>query len=310
MNGSVNIIETRGLVRRFGALTAVDRIDLDAPAGCIYGFLGPNGAGKTTTIRLLLGLIRPDAGEVRLFGKPLRGFRRESLARTGSLVEQPSLHPHLTGRENLEIVRILRRRPRKSVDKALAVVRLEKEADRLVGTYSLGMRQRLGLAVAVLGDPELLILDEPTNGLDPAGIREIRLLIRSLPGELGMTVFLSSHLLSEVEQVASHAGIVDRGRLVFQGKMADLAEMKGPGLEIRARPRDKARLLLAEAGYESVERDDGALLVADADEAAAAALARRLIEAGMDVSHLALRRATLEDVFLKMTGNGGERSSS
>jgi len=310
MNGSVNIIETRGLIRRFGALTAVDRIDLDAPAGCIYGFLGPNGAGKTTTIRLLLGLIRPDAGEVRLFGKPLRGSRRESLARTGSLVEQPSLYPHLTGRENLEIVRLLRRRPGKSVDKALAVVRLEKDADRLVRTYSLGMRQRLGLAAALLGDPELLILDEPTNGLDPAGIREIRLLIRSLPGEFGMTVFLSSHLLSEVEQVASHAGIVDRGRLVFQGKMADLAEMKGSGLEIRARPRDKARLLLAEAGYEALERDDGALLVANADEAAAAALARRLIEAGVDISHLAPRRATLEDVFLKMTGNGGERSSS
>jgi ABC-type multidrug transport system ATPase subunit len=193
------IIETNDLTRRFGSVKAVDGVSLRVPPGSIYGFLGPNGAGKTTTIRMLLGLIRPNAGEVSLFGRSLSEQRLELLRRVGSLVESPSLYPHLTGWENLELIRRMVGGKPSEIEHALAVVRMEDAAHRLVREYSLGMRQRLGLAVALYGQPELLILDEPTNGLDPAGIHEMRELICSLPHE-GLTVFLSSHLLSEVDQ--------------------------------------------------------------------------------------------------------------
>ena len=201
-------ITTFRLTRRFGDLTAVADLDLQVPGGSVYGFLGPNGAGKTTTIRLLLGLIRPNAGEVRLFGQSLRDGRMTLLRRVGALVETPSLYPHLTGRENLEVTRRLLDARQEQINRALAIVKLEQDAHRRVAHYSSGMRQRLGLALALLGEPELLILDEPTNGLDPAGIREMRDLICRLPEEHGVTVFLSSHLLNEVEQVATHIGII------------------------------------------------------------------------------------------------------
>jgi len=189
------------------------------PESGIYGFLGLNGAGKTTMIRLLLGLIKADAGSIRMFGQP---FGHELLRRIGSLVEMPSLYSHLTGRENLEVTRRQIAAPRSRIDHALAVVRLDADADRLVREYSLGMKQRLGLALALLNAPQLLILDEPTNGLDPAGIHEIRELLRGMPREHGITVFLSSHLLSEVEQLAESIGIVHEGKLLFQGSLAQL----------------------------------------------------------------------------------------
>jgi len=216
------LIETRGLSRRFGAQVAVDDLNLLVPAAGVYGFLGPNGAGKTTAIRMLLGLIRPDAGEVCLFGQPLRSNHRALMSRVGALVEAPSLYPHLTGRENLEVTRRLLGSPPKLIDVALDTIRLMRDADRRVREYSLGMRQRLGLALALLNKPQLLILDEPTNGLDPAGIHEMRDLIRRLPDEFGVTVFLSSHLLSEVEQIASHIGIIHESKLLFQGTLAEL----------------------------------------------------------------------------------------
>ena len=212
-------IETHELTRRFGDHTAVDCAELRVPQGGIYGFLGLNGAGKTTTIRLILGLIRADAGSVHVFGEP---FAREALRRIGALVEVPSLYSHLTGRENLEVTRRQLGASRSSIDRSLSIVGLERDANRLVREYSLGMKQRLGLALALLTSPDLLILDEPTNGLDPAGIHEMRELLRRMPAEYGVTVFLSSHLLSEVEQIAGSVGIIHEGRMVFQGSIGEL----------------------------------------------------------------------------------------
>jgi ABC-type multidrug transport system ATPase subunit len=261
------VVETAGLTRHFGTVRAIDSLDLHVSAGSVYGFLGPNGAGKTTTIRMLLGLIRPDCGTVRLFERP---FHRGSLARVGALVESPALHRHLTGRENLEVVRRMTGRRLSDVDRALDIVRLGDAAERRVAGSSLGTRQRLGLALALLGAPELLILDEPTNGLDPAGIREVRELLSRLASEQGITVFFSSHLLSEVAQVATHAGIVNRGRLVFQCALAELRERMRPQLEIGTdRPEEAARSLAA-ASFRVARWNGQGVLVEAAHEAAAA----------------------------------------
>src|SRR6185295_8018037 len=254
------LIETCGLTRRFGAQPAVEDLNLLVPAAGVYGFLGPNGAGKTTAIRMLLGLIRPNTGEVRLFGQSLNGNHRSLMRRVGALVEAPSLYPHLTGRENLEVTRCLLGSDRNLVELALATVKLTKDADRRVREYSLGMRQRLGLALALLNNPDLLILDEPTNGLDPAGIHEMRDLIRRLPDEFGVTVFLSSHLLSEVEQIASHIGIIHESKLLFQGTLAELQQRQQTELTIGVTKPDAAVDCLVNAGW-SVQRRDGLLTV-------------------------------------------------
>src|SRR5215813_7172541 len=243
------LIETRGLTRRFGVQLAVDALNLSVPAAGVYGFLGPNGAGKTTAIRMLLGLIRPNAGEVYLFGQPLVTNRYSLMRRVGALVEMPSLYPHLTGRENLEVTRRLLGVRRELVDLALETVRLTKDANRRVREYSLGMRQRAGLALALLNKPDLLILDEPTNGLDPAGIHEMRDLIRRLPGESGLTVFLSSHLLSEVEQIASHIGIIHEGHLLFQGTLAELQAQRQEHLVVGVKQSEQAMSCLTSAGW-------------------------------------------------------------
>ncbi len=291
------VIETEKLSREFGAVRAVEGLELQVEAGSVYGFLGPNGAGKTTTIRMLLGLIRPDAGRVRLFGEP---FHRRLLARVGSLVETPSLYPHLTGRENLEVMRRLNGLKKAGVERALAIVRLNGAAGRLVSGYSLGMRHRLGLALALIGEPELLVLDEPANGLDPAGIREIRELVSRLPSESGTTVFLSSHLLAEVEQVATHVGIIDSGSLLFQGPLASLQARMRPRLEIRVDCPNDAAALLAAASF-AARRNGCGILVEDADEALAARANALLVGHGFAVHHLQLRSPSLEDVYLSMT---------
>jgi ABC-2 type transport system ATP-binding protein len=294
-------IETYGLTRRFGAQLAVDDLNLSAPEAGVYGFLGPNGAGKTTTIRMLLSLIRPDAGEVRLFGVPL-AVDRPSLMRTvGALVEAPSLYPHLTGSENLEVTRRLLGADRGLIDEALRVVKLAQDAHRRVREYSTGMRQRLGLALALLNKPRLLVLDEPTNGLDPAGIHEMRDLIRRLPREFGATVFLSSHLLSEVEQVASHIGIIHQGRLLFQGALAELQAQRLERLIIGVKQTEQAMRCLAAAGWSVQRRDDGRLAVSAATGDAAAQINSLLVYQGLDVFHVALVQASLEDIFLTMT---------
>jgi ABC-type multidrug transport system ATPase subunit len=300
-NVSDPIITTSHLTRRFGELTAVDGVDLKVPQGSVYGFLGPNGAGKTTTIRMLLGLIRPDAGEVALFGLPLRPNRIALLRRVGALVEGPSLYPHLTGRENLEVTRRMVSATRAQRDRALHLVHLEDAADRLVRTYSMGMKQRLALALALMAGPDLLILDEPTNGLDPAGIREVRELITTMPGEFGITVFLSSHLLSEVEQVATHIGIIQEGRLRFQGTLDALHAQTAERLTLEVdRPRQAERLL-QEAGWRVRSNGGERLSVAVNGRSDVALINAQLVRGGANVTHLNLARPTLEDIFLALT---------
>lgn len=294
-------IETYGLTRSFGAQLAVDNLNLLAPEAGVYGFLGPNGAGKTTTIRMLLGLIRPNAGKVHLFGEPLAGNHQSLMRRAGALVETPSLYPHLTGRENLEVTRRLLGAKRELIDRALEIVKLTADAHRRVREYSLGMRQRLGLALALLNNPQLLILDEPANGLDPAGIHEMRDLIRRLPAEFGITVFLSSHLLSEVEQVANHIGIIHQGRLLFQGTLAELQAERQQHLTIGVKQTDQAYSCLTDAGWKTHKGKDGRLVVAAQTPDAAAEINSLLVNHRLDVFHVALSQDSLEDIFLSLT---------
>lgn len=296
------IIETRRLTRRFGTQLAVDDLNLQAPEAGVYGFLGPNGAGKTTAIRMLLGLIRPDAGEVHLFGLPVAANRQQLMRRVGALVEAPSLYPHLTGRENLEVTRRLLGAPRALVERALDQIELTADAHRRVREYSLGMRQRLGLALALLNKPELLILDEPTNGLDPAGIHEMRDLIRRLPAEFGVTVFLSSHLLSEVEQIASHIGIIHEGRLLFQGTLSELQDAHRAQLTLGVNQSDEAIHCLTAAGWSVQRRNDGLLSVNATSSEDAVRINNLLISQRLEVFHLAQAQTSLEDIFLTLTG--------
>ena len=295
------LIETCGLTRRFGVQLAVDSLNLSVPAAGVYGFLGPNGAGKTTAIRMLLGLIRPNAGEVYLFGQPLLTNRYSLMRRVGALVETPSLYPHLTGRENLEVTRRLLGASRALIDLALNTVGLMKDANRRVREYSLGMRQRLGLALALLNKPELLVLDEPTNGLDPAGIHEMRDLIRRLPRESGITVFLSSHLLSEVEQIASHIGIIHEGHLLFQGTLAELQAKQQTELTVGVKQLDQAIDCLKRAGWTVQRRADELLTVAARSPEDAVRINSLLVDHRLEVFHLALAKVSLEDIFLTLT---------
>lgn len=298
-----SVITTTELTRRFGRVTAVDDLGLNVPHGSIYGFLGPNGAGKTTTIRLLLGLIRPHAGEARLFGEPLRQDRRDLLSRVGALVESPALYPNLTGRENLEVTRRLVGGGKAQISLALHIVGLEADADRRVRDYSNGMKQRLGLALALLSTPELLILDEPTNGLDPAGIQEMRDLIARLPGEYGVTVFLSSHLLAEVEQVATHIGIIQEGRLRFQGSQESLHAQMEEHVVLQVDQPKQAEGALRGAGWR-VHRNGGhRLTVAANGRSDAAMINAQLVREGINVYHLGLEQPTLEDIFITLTSD-------
>jgi ABC-2 type transport system ATP-binding protein len=295
-------IQTIDLARHFGSVLAVDRLSLHVPRGSVYGFLGPNGAGKTTTIRMLLGLIRPDGGDVRLLGEHLtRATRRTLLRQVGALVEAPSLYPHLTGTENLRVTQELTGIDRARIGEVLETVKLEQDAGRLVQEYSQGMRQRLGIALALLGKPSLLILDEPTNGLDPAGIHEIRDLIRSFPSDHGITVFLSSHLLAEVEQVATHVGIVGQGRLVFEGTLKELLSRHADCVVFEVDQPQQASSILHGAGLK-VDRTEGAsLTVKVAGRAEVARAASLLIGAGLSLYQIRDVRPTLEDLFLDLT---------
>jgi ABC-2 type transport system ATP-binding protein len=293
------VIETHQLRKDFGTTRAVQDLNLHVAAGQVFGFLGPNGAGKTTTIRLLLGLLRTNAGEIRLFGQTLTSGL---LGRVGALVETPSLYPHLTGEENLEVTRRLRNVAKHHIPRVLKIVDLERSAKRLVRTYSLGMRQRLGLALALLAEPELLILDEPTNGLDPAGILEMRQLIQRLPSEFGLTVFLSSHLLSEVELTASHVGIIHAGQMVFQGALADLQAQRETQLTVQVPNPPHAVAVLTQAGWAaSLQAAGGAVNVQARSSTEAAEVNALLVRAGLPVSHLALERPSLEEIFLRLT---------
>ncbi len=295
-------LQTMGLTRSFGGICAVSGLDLHVHRGSVYGFLGPNGAGKTTTIRLLLGLVRPDRGDIHVLGELLTpASRKQCLRRIGALVEAPSLYPHLTGRENLRVTQELLGLKRTSVDRVLRIVDLTQDANRLVGGYSQGMRQRLGLALALLGEPELLILDEPTNGLDPAGIHEIRELIRTLPVEHGMTVFLSSHLLAEVEQLASHVGIIGRGRLLFEGTLGELQRQRRPRAIVEVDQPSLARSVLLRAGWSVDDQSTPGLSLDLTERTDAARAASALVGAGLQLYQLQIVQPSLEDLFLELT---------
>jgi ABC-2 type transport system ATP-binding protein len=299
MKMSSLVIETDNLTKTFKGFTPVDSLSLNVKKGEIYGFLGPNGAGKTTTIRMLLGLIRPTKGEVRIFDKSLAHHRIEIAKKVGSLVESPSYYGHLTGYENLEITRKLLNADRQDIDRTLEIVRLTEWKHKKVKHYSLGMKQRLGIAQALLGSPELLILDEPTNGLDPAGIHEIRDLIVSLPERMDMTVLVSSHILREVELIADRVGIISRGKLLFEGELAKLQERSEVKLKVEVERPDEAARLLFHAGYRARKKEHA--LYVEADRSLAAEVNRHLVLAGHDVFHISEERKSLEDIFLELT---------
>ena len=292
------VIETRSLTKRFGSRAAVDSVDLTVPAGVAFGFLGPNGAGKTTMIRTLLGLTQPSSGDVSLLGLPQPAKRAEALARVGAIVEEPKFHPHLTGRENLSIVAAARDSAAEArIGESLERVGLAQRGNDRVKTYSLGMRQRLGIARCLIADPALLILDEPMNGLDPAGILEMRHLIRAFVSE-GRTVFLSSHLLDEVEKTCDQVAIVDQGRIVVQGGVAEIASTGDPTVLIEVDDVAAAKRVLE--GH-MIEEESGALRVRLTDGLTSASLNKLLVEAGLGVSRLEPARATLEEKFLEIT---------
>ena len=299
---SSNIVETRALTKRFDAFTALQQLDLCVPQGGIYGFLGPNGAGKSTTIRLLLGLVQPTAGEISLFGLSLKTHRLEILKRVGALVEAPSYYGHLSAAENLRLTCQILKLPVSEVQRVLELVHLSDVGDKKVNRFSLGMKQRLGIAHALLGSPALLILDEPTNGLDPSGIHEIRTLLQRLPAHTGATVLVSSHLLSEIELIATHVGIIQHGRLLFQGPLAELKAQQSAEIQLDVRPQVEALRFLFGQGYTCQTHNGFVRLVSG--PGSEAAVNRLLVEQGFEVHHLSRQQGALEDIFLTLTQSG------
>ncbi len=300
---SVPAIRARGLAKDYGEIHAVRRVDLEVRSGEIYGFLGRNGAGKTTTIRMLLGLVRPSAGEISLFGSSLRADRAGVLRRIGYLVEGAAAYPNLTVRENLEMQRRLTGSPRGSVERAMSLVRLEASAGRRAGRLSLGNKQRLSLARALLHEPELLVLDEPANGLDPAGIVEIRGLLRRLADEKGVTVFMSSHLLDEVEQLADRIGIVHEGLLVEEVDAALLRARSHGSIEVEVDEAERAESLLrSELGLEKITRGEGGTLAIRDSGARPESIARAIVGAGLALMRLETKKEDLEGHFMRLTG--------
>lgn len=299
------MIQTEQLTKKMGDKTAVDRLSLQVKKGEIYGFLGPNGAGKTTTIKMLLGLIRPTAGSIRIFGKDLKKDKLAVLRKVGSLVEYPSYYGHLTAVENLEAVRKILDVPKSRIDEVLSIVRLTNEAKRPVKGYSLGMKQRLGIATALLGEPELLLLDEPTNGLDPAGILEIRELIKSLPAERGMTILVSSHLLSEIDQMATHVGIIAKGKMIFQDSIETLRKHSESGIHMHVSEPDTAWRLLLGSGYTAELSEGNRVICRQTEDESVAGMVRTLVQHDISVYRVEEERRSLEDIFLEMIGEEG-----
>jgi ABC-2 type transport system ATP-binding protein len=307
-------VQTQGLGKRFGTRAALDSVDLEVPRGCAFGFLGANGAGKTTLIRLLLGLAEPTSGSMRVLGRDLPGDRAAALARVGAIIEEPRFHPHLSGRENLHIHAAARdRAAHDRIETSLERVGLGARAGDKVKSYSLGMRQRLGVARCLLSDPELLILDEPLNGLDPAGILEMRGLIRDLVAE-GRSVLLSSHLLDEVERTCDYAAIVDQGRVIAQGAIHELVNGGPRAIDIVCHgPVEAATLLAAIPGVVNATDHEGSLRVTLAPEAPVdreivTAMLRRLLDHDIAVERVAPVASSLEDRFLTMTTRLEDRS--
>ncbi len=306
-------ISTRGLTKRFGDRTAIDSVDLHVPRGCAFGFLGPNGAGKTTMIRMLLGLTPASAGTMSLLGMPVPAMRAKALARVGAIVEEPRFYPQLSGRENLRVVAAARGpHAAARIAPALARVGLADRADDKVRRYSLGMRQRLGVARCLLADPQLLILDEPTNGLDPAGIQEFRMMIRTMVQDEGRTVFVSSHLLAEIERICDLAAIVDRGKVVVQGTLSQLAGGEGRH-ELQIGVDDPALAILTLDGSDLVREvglsGDGLRVVLAGGPETVSDVNASLVGAGVGVLGMEPVRHTLEERFLQITSSAIESPS-
>ena len=297
-----NIIETEGLSKQYGNVYRVKDVDLKVPEGAIYGFLGPNGAGKSTTLKMILGLAKPTAGAIAVFGKQVNSKNRlENLRNVGSLIESPSYYGHLTGAENLRIFQTLRGVPKQNIDEVLKIVRLENQQNKKVSQYSLGMKQRLGLASALLGYPKLLILDEPTNGLDPAGIQEMRELIQSLPQKFGMTVVVSSHLLSEIDQLATRVGIIREGELVYQDSLIKLHQYSQQHLALRTMNNEVTKSFLSQNGV-AWEVQDDYLIIPQMKDTMMAEISKALGQHNIGLVRIEERKKSLEDIFLELTG--------
>jgi ABC-2 type transport system ATP-binding protein len=302
-NGVQTAVSTTGLVKAFGTHRAVDGIDLVVPERSVFGFLGQNGAGKTTTMRLLLGLLKPTAGSIQIFGLDVATQRQASARNVGAIVETPCHYDHLTGRENLDISRRLITAPKADLDRVLGITELADAADRPVKGYSLGMRQRLGLARALLGSPKLLILDEPTNGLDPNGIRDMRDLIRALPEREGVTILVSSHILAEVEQVATHVALMHAGRLLLQAPVAELMGAQSSTVRFRVDQADALKTLLTQRGIASHLDELGRVCAdqrsAKIDARDLASINAELVQRGVAVSEIHTLEPNLEQIFVQ-----------
>lgn len=301
--GNGYVVETRGLTKRYGELYALRELDLALRPGEVFGFLGPNGSGKTTTVKLLLGLIRPTAGEIFLFGEPADGNRAHLLRRVGAIVEAPAFYPYLSGRQNLHVLAQLDSTPIKRVDEVLEQVSLDAAAERKFDGYSIGMKQRLGIAAALLRDPQLVLLDEPTSGLDPAGQREIRALIPRM-AQGGCTVFISSHMMHEVQEICDRVGVLKAGELQSVGPVSQLLGDSGV-IEVRVAEQERALAVLRGLSWvDAVEQRDGLLSVAAPVERSAD-INRALAESGVYASEIRRREQSLEEFFLEVTGEGG-----
>jgi ABC-2 type transport system ATP-binding protein len=294
------IVKTNKLTKRFGREYAVSDLEMKIPKGEIYGFLGPNGAGKTTTIRMLLGLMKPTSGTIEIFQKDLKKDRISILSGIGSLVENPSYYPHLTAYENLEAMRKILGASKQRIEEVLEIVRLTDAANKKVKGFSLGMKQRLGIAAALLNSPELLILDEPTNGLDPSGIIEIRHLIKRLPSEFGMTVLISSHLLSEMEQMATTVGILTKGKMIFQDSIEAMCMYAQQKIILSTDDSEAAWRALLARGIKA-EFHDGRIHLYERSNEKVAQAVRNLVQAGFSIYRVEEEKRSLEDIFLQMT---------
>src|ERR1700754_3777844 len=297
------VIRTEGLSFNFGNQQVVKSLNLQVPEGSIYGFLGPNGAGKTTTIKLLLNLLKTQHGSIHIFEQELHKNRINILSQIGALIEQPAIYLHLTGKENLLNRALLLQIPEKRVDEMLSQVQLSNAANKKSGQYSLGMKQRLGIALALLTDPKLLILDEPTNGLDPNGIIEVRELLLKLVSQHQKTVFISSHLLAEVERMATHVGIIDHGELLFQGSVKDLEAISQPLIRIETDNTVDAANLLHRKGYIVTDVTDQYIYVTYVSREQTVHINTLLIQNGYKVFSIGKQQKDLEKLFLSITQN-------
>lgn len=295
------VITTQNLCKAYQKVYRVNHLDLSVPEGSIYGFLGPNGAGKSTTLKMILGLSSPTKGSIQVFGKLFNQKNRLPILRdVGSLIESPSFYGHLTGYENLSILQKMLDVPKKNIDEVLNIVRLSDQKNKKTAHYSLGMKQRLGLAMALLNFPKLLILDEPTNGLDPAGIHEMRELILSLPSKYGMTIVVSSHLLSEIDQIASYVGIIANGELVFQDTIDTLHKLSRQYIALRTENNEAANRLLKTHGYTSI-LDENYLLFENCKDEQILFMNQILAENNIGILRIEGRAKSLEDIFLSLT---------